>query len=226
MSDSRKHKSTNHKKDLFYSNSDRANFSVEQDSILRIIYKSLSGSDNLNVVQKDKKVSFISIEVKNSNENFAKIFCENLVRETSDFYIQIKSKKAKLNVEILQKQVDSLRSQFNSSLMQVAKENDNIFNLNPALTSKGTIPNRKQLDLQVNSSMLNTLITNLEMSKLALRKETPLIQIIDQSTFPLEVIKINKFISLLIGGASLGFLSTLFLVIRRLFYKLLNETTP
>ena len=39
-----------------------------------------------------------------------------LLKETSDFYIETKSKKARINVEILQKQVDSVKNELNNEI--------------------------------------------------------------------------------------------------------------
>ena len=205
----------------FLPNADRASFTLQQDSILKGIFSSVTGPKNLTIGQKDKKVSITSIEVVSSNENFSKIFCENLAKETSEYYVEIKSKKARLNVEILQHQVDSVRGQFNTSINEVAFASDGIFNLNPALKSKGTQPAKRQVDLQINTTMLTSLVSNLEMSKMALRKETPLIQVIDKPIFPLEKEKVGKLKSLVLGGFLAGFLTVLYLVFSSLYKKLI-----
>ena len=176
----------------FLPNANRSKFILQQDIILQGIYSDLTAPKNLKIGQKAKNASFISIDVTNTDEKFAKIFCEHLANEISEYYVEIKSRKARLNVEILQKQVDSIRNQFNLSINEVAVATDNIYNLNAALKSKGTLPAKRQIDLQANTAMLSSLVTNLEMSKMALRKETPLIQIIDRPMFPLEQEKVNK----------------------------------
>ena len=205
----------------FLPNADREKFTLQQDSILKGIYSGLTAPANLTIAQKDKKVSITSIEVVSLNEKFSKIFCENLAKETSEYYVEIKSKKARMNVEILQKQVDSIRNQFNTSINDVAIASDGIFNLNPALRSKGTQPAKRQVDLQINTSMLTSLVSNLEMSKMALRKETPLIQIIDRPIFPLEKEKVGKLKSLVLGGFLAGFLTVLYLVFTTLYKKMI-----
>ena len=197
---------------------ERSNFSLKHDSILYKIYKEVSSTDYLLISQKDKKVSFTSVMFSYTDEMFAKLFCENLVKKTSDYYIEIKSRKAKLNVEILQKQVDSVRAEFNISVNSVAAATDNIYNLNPAYKAKGTMPTQKQLNLQINSNLLTSLISNLEMSKMTLRKETPLVQIIDGPILPLKKEKISTIFSLLLGGGIFGIISILFLFISK-FYK-------
>ena len=68
-------------------------FSILQDSIIREIHKVLIEKENLSITQKDKKVTILFIEVNSVNELFSKIFCENLAKEASEFYIETKSKK-------------------------------------------------------------------------------------------------------------------------------------
>ena len=205
----------------FLPNADRASFTLQQDSILKGIFSAVTGPKNLTIGQKDKKVSITSIEVVSSNENFSKIFCENLAKETSEYYVEIKSKKARLNVEILQKQTDSIRAELNSAITGVASAADNVFNLNMAMNVKRSPGARRQVDVQANTAMLTSLVTNLEMSKMALRKETPLIQVIDKPIFPLEKEKVGKLKSLVLGGFLAGFLTVLYLVFSSLYKKLI-----
>ena len=205
----------------FLPNADRASFTLQQDSILKGIFSSVTGPKNLTIAQKDKKVSITSIEVVSSNEKFSKIFCENLAKETSEYYVEIKSKKARLNVEILQKQTDSIRAELNSAITGVASAADNVFNLNMAMNVKRSPGARRQVDVQANTAMLTSLVTNLEMSKMALRKETPLIQVIDKPIFPLEKEKVGKLKSLVLGGFLAGFLTVLYLVFSSLYKKLI-----
>ena len=206
------------KKIQFLPNADRNKFTLQQDSILKIIYSDVTGGKNLIIGPKDKKASITSIDVISLNENFSKVFCENLANEISDYYVEIKSKKARLNVEILQHQVDSLRKQFNSSISNVAAASDKIYNLNPALKSKGTLPAKRQVDLQINTTMLTSLVANLEMSKMTLLKETPLIQIIDRPIFPLEKIKINNYVSALLFFILSLIIAIIFFITRFLLY--------
>jgi hypothetical protein len=205
----------------FLPNADREKFTLQQDSILKGIYSSLTAPGNLTIAQKDKKVSITSIEVVSLNEKFSKIFCENLAKETSEYYVEIKSKKARMSVEILQKQTDSIRAELNAAMTGVAAATDNVFNLNSAMNVKRVPSARRQVDVQANTAMLTSLVTNLEMSKMALRKETPLIQIIDRPIFPLEKQKVSKLKSLVLGGFLAGFLTVLFLVFSNLYKKLI-----
>jgi hypothetical protein len=200
-------------------NADRAKFSLEQDSILYGISAGLTKS-NLVIAQKDKKVSIISVTVKTESELFSKLFCEQLLKETSDFYIETKSKKSRLNVDILQHQADSIRAELNSAITGVATASDNVYNLNPALNVKRTPSTRRQVDVQANTAILTQLVAQLELSKVSLRKETPLVQLIDRPILPLEKDKVGRLKSLVLGGFLAGFLTVLYLVFGKLYRKM------
>lgn len=207
----------------FLPNANRSGFNMQQDSILGKLYTSIISPEGiLTIAQKDKKVGILTVEVNCENELFAKAFAESIVKEISEFYIETKIKKSKANVAILQKQTDSIRSELNAAITGVAIANDNTFNLNPAMQVPKAIGLKRQIDVQANTAILTQLVTNLELSKLALRKETPLIQVIDAPILPLTVEKVSKLKSLAIGGIFGGFLIILFLVARRFLNKIIK----
>ena len=199
---------------------DRTKFSLQQDSILNILSSGLIKSQ-LIISQKDKKVSILSIEMNSINELFAKVFCETIAKETSDYYVEIKSRKSKMNVEILQHQADSIRSELNSAITGVAAASDNVFNLNSAMNVKRTPSARRQVDVQANTAILTQLVGNLELAKVTLRKETPLLQIIDRPIFPLEKEKLSKLKSLILGAFLASFLTALYLIFSTLYKKII-----
>jgi uncharacterized protein involved in exopolysaccharide biosynthesis len=195
-------------------------FNREQDSIIGVIYKDFFDK-NLVVAQKDKKVSIISIDVKSTDELFAKYFSETLAKEVSDFYIDTKSKKSRLNMSILQRQTDSIRHELNSAITGVAIATDNTFMLNPALNVKRTASAKRQVDVQANTAILTELVKQTELAKVTLRKDTPLIQIIDRPILPLENNKLGKVKGSLAGG----FLAGLLIVILLIGKQVLDEQT-
>ena len=202
----------------FLPNAERSNFTRVQDSIIGAIYGDLS-KNGLTVGQKDKKVSIISVEVKSVDELFAHSFTEAITKEVSDFYVQTKSKKANMNMEILQRQTDSIREELNGAITGVAVANDNTFGLNSALNVQRVPSARRQVDVQANTAMLTALVQQTEMAKVTLRKETPLIQVIDRPILPLKKEKFGKAKGILLGG----FLACFFLVLGLVFRKLLRE---
>ena len=199
---------------------DRSNFTLQQDSVLKNIFIGII-TDNLSVGQSDKKISIINVTLNSIEEIFSKEFCETLAKVTSDYYVEIKSKKSRMNVEILQKQADSIRAELNSAITGVAAASDNVYNLNPAFNVKKTPSTRRQVDVQANTAILTQLVANLELSKVSLRKETPLIQVIDRPILPLDKEKVSKIKSIFIGGLLAGILIVLYLGINNLYKKMI-----
>ncbi len=197
----------------------RKYFTREHDSIMGKMYEDLSKT-SLTVAQKDKKISIISIDVKSENEAFAKAFSETLAKQVSDFYVDTKSKKARLNMAILQKQTDSIRAELNGAITGVAVANDNTFMLNPALNVNRAPSAKRQVDVQANTAILTELVKQTELAKVTLRNETPLIQVIDRPILPLPEERVGKVKGLLLGGFLIGFLSIIFLIFKRILKTL------
>jgi len=205
----------------FLPNSNRKKFTRTQDSIYGVIYNNLSKS-GLSVAQKDKKIAIITIDVSSTNELFSKYFCEALAKEVSDFYIDTKSKKSRQNMLILERQTDSIRRELNGSITGVAIANDNTFNLNPALNVRRAPSARRQVDVQANTAILTELVKQTELAKVTLRKETPLIQVIDKPILPLSMERFGKIKGLLLGGFVGGFITVLGLIIKKAL-KLISQ---
>lgn len=204
----------------FLPNADRNKFTRTQDSILGIIYSNISQGGGLKVAQKDKKVAIVSIDVFSRNELFAKYFCEALAKQVGKFYVETKSKKARMNMAILERQVDSIRRELNGAITGVAIANDNTFNLNPALNVRRAPSARRQVDVQANTAILTELVKQSELAKVTLRKETPLIQVIDRPILPLFKERFGKAKGIILGGIMAGFVTVLGLIIRRIFKEM------
>jgi hypothetical protein len=200
----------------FLPDTKRKGFTRVHDSILGVIYTNLSKS-SLSVAQRDKKISIISMDVSYTDELFAKNFCEGLARQVGQFYVETKTKKARANMAILQKQTDSIRGELNSAITGVAVANDNTFGLNPALNVRRAPSARRQVDVQANTAILTELVKQAELAKVTLRKETPLIQVIDRPILPLKKEKVGKLKGLVLGGLLGGFFMVLFLTTKRIF---------
>ena len=175
----------------FFPGADESKFSLKQDSLLGDFHEKLI-MNNLSVVKVDKKLNIILVTVNTKNELFSKYFVEILTNEVSQFYIETKTKKASQNVKILQHQADSVRSELNNAISGVANSIDVNPNANPNRTILRTPSQHKQVDVQVNTAILAELVKNLEVSKVSLRNETPLIQIIDTPILPLKIDSVSK----------------------------------
>lgn len=203
----------------FLPNTKRKYFTRVHDSILGMIYQNLT-KGSLAVAQKDKKIAIINMDVASTNELFSLYFCEALARQVGKFYIDTKSKKARMNMAILQKQTDSIRAELNYAITGVAVANDNTFMLNPALNVRRAPSARRQVDVQANTAILTELVKQSELAKVTVRKETPLIQVIDRPILPLAKERFGKAKGLVMGGFLAGFLTVLGLILRRLLREL------
>ncbi len=203
----------------FAPNANRAQFNRVQDSIFGIIYTDLS-KNNLTVEQKDKKVAIGTITMTGTDEYFAQQFTLALTKTVIDFYIETKSKRAKENMDILMRQTDSVRAELNGAITGVAVANDNTFGLNPALNVKRVPSAKRQVDVQANTAILTELVKQTELAKVTLRKETPLIQVIDQPILPLPKERFGKAKGIVFGGILAGFLTVLGLILRKIFKEI------
>ncbi|MBW4360329.1 Wzz/FepE/Etk N-terminal domain-containing protein [Flavobacterium taihuense] len=197
----------------------RKYFTRVHDSILGVIYSDLS-KNSLTVAQKDKKIAIISMDVASTDELFSIYFCEALAKQVGKFYIATKSKKARMNMEILERQTDSIRAALNSAISGAAVATDNTFMLNPALNVKRTPLALRQIDVQANTAILSELVKQTELAKVTVRKETPLIQVIDRPILPLPKERLGKAKGIIFGGFLAGFLGFFYLIIRRLLNQL------
>ena len=123
---------------------------------------------------------------------------------------------------ILERQTDSIRRELNGAITGVAVANDNTFNLNPALNVRRAPSARRQVDVQANTAILTELVKQSELAKVTLRKETPLIQIIDKPILPLPKEKFGKAKGILIGGFLFGFLTVLYLLIKKVIHSIFS----
>ena len=122
---------------------------------------------------------------------------------------------------ILEKQTDSIRKELNGAITGVAVANDNTFGLNPALNVRRAPSARRQVDVQANTAILTELVKQTELAKVTLRKETPLIQVIDRPILPLEKERFGKVKGILLGGILAGFFLVLGLMVRRIFKQII-----
>lgn len=203
----------------YFIENNREKFTLQQDSILGLIHSQILQS-YLSIKQRDKRLGIIDAIVTSPNEQFSKKFVEVLVEVVSTFYIETKTKKTASNVSILERQTDSIRYQLNSAIGGVAQGLDATYNLNPAMSVSRLQPQKRQIDVQANTAILIELTKNLELAKISLRKETPLIQVIDYPILPLDKQKLGKRKGAMMGGGIGALLIFIYLIIIRVYKQL------
>jgi uncharacterized protein involved in exopolysaccharide biosynthesis len=178
----------------FASLTEGAKHTVQQDSILYILYSRIN--KNLNVEKKNKKSTIITLEVVSGDQVFSKVFAEQVLKQTSDLYVDIKTGNLSRSIEKIQQKADSLQRSL-SNIYQ------NSFQIN---SSRTELSNR---DKTFSSTLYAEVVKNLETLKLSLINQTPVIQILDTPKFPLFDQRTPARYSLLIGFA-IGFVLSFF----------------
>jgi len=193
-----------------------------RDSVLGVVVNDIN-KKYLVVTKPDKKLSSIRVDVTANDEVFAKEFNDALVTNVNDFYINSKTKKTLRNVRILQYKTDSVRSVMNGAIYSAVAVADATPNLNPTRQIQRVAPSqRAQFSLETNKSILSEMVKNLELTKMALLKETPLIQVVDKPIMPLKKTHLTKFKGAFNGAIIFGFLTLLGLIFRKIYINTMS----
>lgn len=174
-----------------------AKHTVQQDSVLYVLFDRIY--KDLNVEKKNKKSTIITLEVVSGDQVFSKTFAEQLLKQTSDLYIDIKTGNLSRSINKIQQKADSLQRSL-SNIYQ------NSFQIN---SSRTEISNR---DKTFSSTLYAEVVKNLETLKLSLINQTPVIQVLDTPKYPLFNQRIQVIYSIIIGFA-IGFVLSFFYVV-------------
>jgi hypothetical protein len=201
---------------------DKKLYSRAQDSVLKEAIK-LIEKDFLIVAKPNRNTSILNVGFKHKDEVFAKIFNEVLVNKVNSFYYKTQTKKTAFNLNVLQVQTDSVKRLLDMSFLALAEIDENIPNLNP-LVKTAKVPYQKAMaNLQANQAIYLEVVKQLELAKVAHRNKTPLIQIIDKPSFPLENNRLTFLDILILGIFVGGALIVLLLSLQRIIRQALEE---
>ena len=196
----------------FSSIDEKSKNSLIQDSVLYLIYRELD--KGIIVEKKNKKSTIITLEASSSNPIFAKIFSENLLKKTSDMYIDIKTGNLSRSIERIQRKADSLESSL-TGIYKKSFEIDNtlkLLNANTGIKLNTSSSEAATRDKTVSNTLYGEVVKNLETLKLSLINQTPVIQVIDAAKYPLFDQRTPARYFLLIGFA-VGFVLSLFYIV-------------
>lgn len=197
----------------------RSTFSYAQDSLLYNCYLNFEKS-YISAKKPDRKNNIYEVNISNENEKFTKDFTDRIVAETNKFYTEISTKKAKETLEILEKQVATMKGNVNSSISSRADIQD--ANLNPAFSAAAVPLQKEQANIQVYSAAYAEMFKNLEIARYQYLKQIPLMQIIDAADYPMKKVKVSKLKNAIIFSFAACFITLLILWVISLF-KLKTE---
>lgn len=200
---------------------ERHSFYREKNDVLNIVYKQII-EEELSIYQPNKENSIIVINVASKSEVFSKNFPVELIEVASEYYTELKTTKGKSSVDILQHQADSIQSSLYASMGGSATSLDKVFGLNPSMNVQRVPAADGQTKVQINVAILQELVKSLEMAKLNLLNNTPLINIIDRPIYPLEEERIGRIKGMIIGGIVALLLTISYILANRWIEKALH----
>jgi len=184
------------------------------DSILGEVWIDIV-EEKLAVELRSDEATIFNLSYTSVDDEFAKIFVETLIDEMSKMYIVHQTAQVNNTLFFLQNRADSVFIELEIAEEKFAKVKD----INQRIVkASGRL---KELQLMRNVDVLNTMyieiVKNLELSKLTLLNQTPIIQIIDKPIMPLKVDENSKFYSGLLFALLGVFLSCFFFIFSKLF---------
>ena len=192
----------------------------DNDSVSGNVWKSII-EDKLVVELQSDEANIINLSYRSVNEEFAKSFVEALIEQMSKMYITHQTAQASKTLNFLTSRSDSVFIELEIAEEEFAKVKD----INQRIVKASGRLKELQLmrSVEVLSTMYLEIVKNLEISKLTLLNQTPIIQIIDRPILPLKVEEKSKIFLGLLGAFLGGFLSLFFFIFRKLFEDALSE---
>ena len=167
----------------------RSSFSYAKDSMLYKTFLAVK-NDNISARRPNKNLNIYELRVTSHNEKFSKVFTDKLINETNSFYTEIRSKKARETLEILEKRVPDMKGKLDATITSKASIED--ANLNTAFASAQVPLLKEQSNTQVFGAAYAEMFKNLEMARFQYLKSIPLMQVIDAADYPMKKIKMGK----------------------------------
>ncbi|MCA6438560.1 MAG: hypothetical protein IM598_06780 [Chitinophagaceae bacterium] len=157
--------------------------SMMQDSILFVLYERLI-KKHIKAERLNKKGSIITVTTQTSDPVFSKLFSERLVDETRKLYINVKTGVAAANMIRLEKRADSLQQIINAKSYQSASLQ--LLDANTAFKTESVPAEVSQRERMVAYAIYTEVMKNLEASRMTIANQTPVMQVLDVSAYPLQ----------------------------------------
>ena len=188
---------------------DRNSFTLLHDSILALAWENLI-KDHVTVQLRDES-NIISVSCQSKNELFAKLLVEEMVAEVKEYYTLTQTAKARHTLNFIQNRADSVLNELKLAELSYARHKDSNFGV---MRAEGLLEElRLKREVEILNVMYAEIIKNLEISKVTLLNQKPLINIIDLPRFPLEVFHFSIFKGLFLFGFLGAILTSVYFVI-------------
>jgi hypothetical protein len=207
----------------FPTGADRTKFNYFQDSILFSIYRNIIKSD-LRVSRPDKKLNIFRVNFTSYDERFTKIFTDRLERETTEYYTELRTKRSKATLEILENRVAQIKGSVGEAISSKATTQD--ANLNPVFAASQAPLQKRQVDITAYGAAYAELFKNLEIARYQYLNDVPLLQVIDEANYPMKKLKMGRLRSGILGAMLSGIIACIMLLVNRQLRRLLAVPAP
>lgn len=190
----------------------RRQFTYLQDSVLFNLYSQIVKS-MLVAVRPDRKLNIYKVSFVSPNEEYTKIFTEKLVNSAIEYYTQLRQKRSKETVAVLESRVASMRGSARNAISGAAAIQD--ANVNPVFAAQQASIKVAQADATMYGTAYAELFKNLEMARYQMLLDAPLLQIIDRPEYPMKRIKPGRLKTGVLCAFVCAFVCVAFLLINR-----------
>ena len=190
----------------------REKFTYHQDSVMYSLFKNIV-TNQLKVEKPDRKFNLYSIEFISDNEKFSKIFVERLLSAAIKFYTELRTRRSRQTIDILEAQLARLKGNATGAISKRAGVQD--ANLNPVFTDQLATIQKITVDVSAYGGAYAEVFKNLELAKYQYLQDIPLLQIIDAPNFPMENLKKGRLITGIYFALGFGFLAFIALYIKK-----------
>lgn len=138
----------------------------------------------------DKQLNIYVIKFKSPEERFTKVFTDRLLSETIKLYTELKSKKSESTLNVLEQRLATIKGNLNDAISNKASSQD--ANVNPAFAAAQVPLQKQQLNMQVYGGAYEELYKNLELARFQYLQNIPLLQVINNTDYPMEKIVVSR----------------------------------
>jgi hypothetical protein len=153
---------------------------------------------------KINKNGILELNYSNSNPDIVKEVSYIFIDKLSDFYIDLKKKKAQIDFEFAVNKADSLRTVLRKIDGEIIKDDETTFFTNQELRRFNLPKQNKMQDKQTIQSQYYYAVNNREAAAYKLQKETPIIEALDKPEGPYDAgsksTQLYGIIGLLLGA--------------------------
>lgn len=138
------------------------------------------------------------LRATHTDKYFAHAYVTTAIDQTANYYVELLTSKAKSNLRVLRREADSVQILMQQNLVNSASSSD--LNINPNRAALRVDQNRALVELQVSVTIYGEIIKNLKLAEIGMRKQTPIIQIVDYPQFPLARVGMSPIMWAAVGG--------------------------